>query len=142
MYALEAAIAQHVEQALQGQAASWRVFADASTPGRRDVPPMAIVALQPGGVTAQGLGAVQIGPRVLVQLVARRGPDAIALLDAALQAVCASLQGLAVGEQAGRKWERLQMQQFNTPLHEDEGLVCAELVFSTSARYMGNPQAQ
>ena len=137
----------HLEQwaadtAAQALGSAWRTFADCTTPGQRDRAPMCIVQLQPGSVAAQGVGAVQLAPILAVQLVARRGTPVPALMDAAVEAIVAALHGAAPGKLAGRFWERLVLQGITHPIFEDEGLVCAELLFQTSAKYMGCKDSQ
>ena len=139
MYQLEQWAADTAAQAL---GSSWRTFADCTTPGQRDRAPICIVQLQPGSVQAQGISAVQIAPTIAVQLVARRGMPVPALMDAAVEAIVAALHGAAPGKLAGRFWERLALQGITHPIFEDEGLVCAELLFQTSAKYMGSKDSQ
>ena len=139
MFTLELWAAGQMAQALGD---GWHCFADSTTPGRRDSAPMCIVQLQPGHVAAQGVGAVQVGPQIAVQLVARRTNATAALLGDAIATAIATLHGAAPGKQSGRFWERLALQSIAHPLIEDEGFVCAELMFSTSARYQGCADSQ
>lgn len=139
MFTLELWAAGELARAL---GSAWRTFADCTTPGQRDRAPMCIVQLQPGSVQAQGVGAVQLAPILAVQLVARRSNATAAMLGDAIAAAIGALHGAAPGKQDRRFWERLALQGITHPIFEDEGLVCAELLFQTSAKYMGCKDSQ
>ena len=139
MFTLEIWAADTLAKAL---GAGWHCYADCATPGRRDSAPMCIVQLQPGGVAANSGGAVQLQPMLSVQLVARRASGTAAALGEGIAAAVAALHGAAPGEHDGRLWERLALQSMAHPLVEDEGFICAELIFATSARYFGCADSQ
>lgn len=82
-------------------------------------------------------GAAMVAPEWAVTLMARRGPGAAELLDAALSAAICSLHGWVPGQVGGRGWEALDLARVQEPVFADEGVSGYEITFSTSALYMG-----
>lgn len=91
------------------------------------------------GIADSRTGAAMVAPEWAVLLMHRRSDDAAELLDAAFAAVFASLHNWQPGQCGGRGWERLQMTRVEAPEFADEGVVGYSLVFTTAARYIGQP---
>lgn len=138
MIALEPHIAQQLRTALP---AGWTVKGITEDGARNDYP-FASVAIGNANPADPAKSAVSLAVLWIVTLVVRKGPDASAALDAALTATLAGLHGWAPGEVAGRKWERLRVQQITTPeLDAPEGLAGLALAFQTAAKYDGHPDS-
>ena len=135
MLALEPVI---VEQLRSGLAAGWKVMGFTSDAGRRDGWPLASVSFVDGNVADSKAGAAAVQAAWRVTLIAKRGDQAAALVDAAFAAVMASLHNWAPpGEIGGRRWERLRLLQVTPPQYPEDGLVGLDLTFTTQARYDG-----
>lgn len=81
----------------------------------------------------------QVMPRLSVTLAIKRQATADAQLDAAMTAVIEALHHWMPGEQGGRPWEPLALEQIGSPEYIEAGFVGFVLVFSTSALYRGQP---
>jgi hypothetical protein len=143
MYQLEKLIADRLADAL---GTAWRVVADASTPGDRKTDKLLAVVKFAGAPAGDGSprgSGVQLQPQFGIQLVARNsiGAEAPAFLDGAVNTAIACLHGLAPGEVAGRRWERLALLQVRVPNFGDDGLVGCQLIFETNGDYAGNPDS-
>lgn len=117
---------------------AWSVYLRADAVDKRAVPAVE-VGIDGAQVADSKTGAVSLAPNWMVTLVVRRGDGAAAQLDAAFAAVVESLHNWAPGEQGGRKWERLRLVSVREPDFVEEGLAGMVLVFSTGARYDGQP---
>ncbi|WP_445289670.1 hypothetical protein [Variovorax atrisoli] len=135
MLALEPVI---VEQLRSGLAVGWKVMGLASDAGRRDGWPLASVSFVDGNVADSKTSAAAVQAAWRVTLIAKRGDQAVALVDAAFAAVMASLHNWAPpGEIGGRRWERLRLLQVTPAQYPEDGLVGVDLTFTTQARYDG-----
>lgn len=83
--------------------------------------------------------AVTLDPAYSVYLVVRRGSSAAFDLDAAMQAVVASLHNWRPGAIAGQQWRRVALRTVREPEFVDSGQAGYELVFTSSAVYHGAP---
>ena len=137
MLALEPAIVDRLRSELP---ALWTVKGVFSDSGRRDPDLFASVLFIDANVPASDVPGALVRPFWAITLMAKRSdPDPLAQLDAAFALVVEALQGWAPGHVAGRHWERLQLASVKPPPYPEAGLVGIELVFSTSARYDGQP---
>jgi len=134
MFALEPVIADRVRDVL---VAPWQVFGRSTDPGQRNRPPQAVVAFAATNVADSKTGAALVQAGWRISLTARKGDEAAGLLDAAFVAIVAQLHNWSPGEVAGRRWERLSLIQVIAPEDGEEGLVNADLVFNTAARFDG-----
>ena len=109
-------------------------------PANRSALPAADVRCTRARVADRKTGAVMLSPEWTVTLVLRRAADAAAVLDEALAAVLAQLQGWSPGQHGGRGWERLSLLDVSEPDFFDEGLAGYTLTFGTAAMYRGEEQ--
>ncbi len=137
MLGLESVIVERLRQVLT---AEWTVKGVFSDVGRRDPDQFASVLFIDANVPASDVPGALVRPFWAITLMAKRSdPDALVQLDTAFARVVEALQGWAPGQVAGRRWERLQLASVKPPPYPDNGLVGIELVFSTSARFDGQP---
>jgi hypothetical protein len=137
MLALEPAIVTRLRGELPG---TWAVKGIFSDTGKREPDLLASVLFIDANVPASDVPGALVRPFWAVTLMAKRSDaDALAHLDTAFALVVEALQGWAPGQVAGRRWERLQLASVKPPPYPDNGLVGVELVFSTSARFDGQP---
>lgn len=135
MLALEPVI---VDQLRAGLPSGWKVMGFASDAGRRDAWPLASVSFVDGNVADSKAGAAAVQAAWRVTLIAKRGEQAPAQVDAAFAAVMATLHNWAPpGEIGGRRWERMRLLQVTPPQYPEDGLVGLDLSFTTQARYDG-----
>lgn len=116
----------------------WQVRLRTDTADRRSLPAVDL-GCTGAGVADSKTGAVMIAPEWTATLMVRRGADAPAQIDPALEAVIASLHGWMPGKLGGRGWEALRLVSVQEPAFADEGVVGYELTFATAANYMGQP---
>ena len=136
MLALEPVI---VEQLRSGLAAGWKVMGFASDTGRRDAWPLASVSFVDGNVADSKAGAAAVQTAWRVTLIAKRGDQAVALIDGAFAASMSSLHNWQPADEVGgRRWERLRLLQVMPPQYPEDGLVGVDLTFTTQARYDGH----
>lgn len=137
MLALEPAIVTRLRGELPG---TWTVKGIFSDTGKREPDLLASVLFIDANVPASDVPGALVRPFWAITLMAKRSdPDALVQLDSAFARVVEALQGWAPGQIAGRRWERLQLASVKPPPYPDNGLVGIELVFSTSARFDGQP---
>jgi hypothetical protein len=137
MLALEPAIVTRLRGELPG---TWSVKGIFSDSGTRDPDLLASVLFVDANVPASDVPGALVRPFWAITLMAKRSDsDALVQLDSAFALVVEALQGWAPGQIAGRRWERLQLASVKPPPYPDTGLVGIELVFSTSARFDGQP---
>lgn len=137
MLALEPAIVARLREELPG---TWTVKGIFSDAGNRDADLLASVLFIDANVPASEVPGALVRPFWAITLMAKRSDaDALVHLDTAFAAVVKALQGWMPGQVAGRRWERLQLASVKPPPYPDSGLVGIELVFSTSARFDGQP---
>jgi hypothetical protein len=137
MLALEPAIVTRLRGELPG---TWTVKGIFSDTGKREPDLLASVLFIDANVPASDVPGALVRPFWAITLMAKRSdPDALVQLDSAFGRVVEALQGWAPGQIAGRRWERLQLASVKPPPYPDNGLVGIELVFSTSARFDGQP---
>lgn len=134
MLSLEAVIATRLRG---GLAPGWTVMGLSTDLGRRDAWPLVSVAFDDGDVPDSKAGAAAVRCAWRVTLVAKRGADVAALVDAAFADCMALLHNWAPGQVAGRLWERMRLVQIQPPQYPEDGLVGFDLTFSTQARYDG-----
>ena len=118
------------------QLTGWQVRLGTDNADRRSLPAVD-VRCTGANVADSRTGAAMVSPEWTATLVARRGPDAADLLDAAFAAVFGSLHNWAPGPHGGRGWEALRTVRVQEPAFADEGVVGYEITFSTAARYIG-----
>lgn len=136
MLALEPVIVEQLRSCL---APAWTVKGYTSDAGRRDAWPLASVSFVDGNVADSKAGAAAVQPAWRVTLVAKRGDEAAALIDAAFAATMAGLHNWTpAGEVGGRRWERLRLLQVMPPQYPEDGLAGIDLTFTTQARYEGH----
>ncbi|MET3915970.1 hypothetical protein ABID97_002752 [Variovorax sp. OAS795] len=137
MLALEPAIVARLRAELPE---TWTVKGMFSDSGRRDAELFASVLFIDGNVPASDAPGALVRPYWAITLMAKRSDaDAPVHLDSAFSRVIEALQGWTPGRIAGRRWERLQLASVKPPPYPEAGLVGIELVFSTSARFDGQP---
>ncbi|CAA2108213.1 hypothetical protein [Variovorax paradoxus] len=137
MFALEPAIVTRLRGELPQAWAVKGVFTDS---GKRDPDLLASVLFIDASVPASDVPGALVRPFWAVTLMAKRSDaEALAHLDGAFALVVEALQGWTPGRVAGRNWERLQLASVKPPPYPENGLVGIELVFSTSARFDGQP---
>ena len=137
MLALEPAIVARLRGELPGAWSVKGVFTDS---GKRDPALLASVLFVDANVPASEVPGALVRPLWAITLIAKRSDsEALAHLDSAFALVVEALQGWAPGQTAGRRWERFQLVRVKPPPFPDDGLVGVELVFSTSARFDGQP---
>jgi len=137
MLALEPAIVARLRAELPE---TWTVKGMFSDSGRRDAELFASVLFIDGNVPASDAPGALVRPFWAITLMAKRSDaDAPVHLDSAFSRVIEALQGWTPGAIAGRRWERLQLASVKPPPYPEAGLVGIELVFSTSARFDGQP---
>ena len=137
MLALEPAIVARLRGELPE---TWTVKGMFSDSGKRDAELFASVLFVDGNVPASDAPGALVRPYWAITLMAKRSDaDAPVNLDSAFSRVIAALQGWTPGQIAGRRWERLQLASVKPPPYPEAGLVGIELVFSTSARFDGQP---
>ncbi len=137
MLALEPAIVVRLRGELPG---TWTVKGMFTDSGKRDSELFASVAFVDSNVPASDAPGALVRPYWAVTLMAKRSdPEVASHIDTAFALVIAALQGWTPGQVAGRRWERLQLVSVKPPPYPENGLVGIELVFSTSARFDGQP---
>ena len=137
MLALEPVI---VERVRMGLSDLWTVKGMFSDAGKRDAALFASVLFVDADVTDSDIPGAMVRPQWAITLVARHSDaQAPVNLDDAFAGVVEVLQGWAPGLVAQRRWDRLQLVRVKPPPFLDNGLVGVELIFSTSARYDGQP---
>lgn len=132
------AVGNPIKERLAVLLGAWSVYLRTDTEDKREGP-AAEIAIDGAQVADSKTGAVSLAPNWVVTLVVRRGDAAAGQLDAAFAAVVESLHNWAPGEQGGRRWERLRLVSVREPDFVKEGLAGMALVFSTGARYDGQP---
>lgn len=120
------------------QLTGWAVRSSTESTERRTLPAVD-VRCTGANVADRKQGAALVAPEWTVLLMMRRAPDAADMLDAAFAAVFASLHNWMPGQVGGRGWEPLQLARVQEPVFADTGDVGYEMVFSTAARYIGDP---
>lgn len=135
MLALEPVIVARVRAAL----AVWTVMGFTSDKGSRSARPLASVSFADCRVADSKAGAVNVQPGYRVTLLTTKGDEAAALVDAAFVAVVGALHNWKPGEVAGRRWERLSLLLVGAPQYPEDGLVGVDLLFTTGARFDGQP---
>lgn len=135
MLALEPIITARAQAAL---GAGWRCigFTDA---GERKTYPQASIMFATAQVVDSKTGAVNLQPAWQITLAVRRGVTAAGLLDTAIAALIGHLHNWPPGQAGGRAWNHLALLQAGAPQYLDDGLVGVELIFTTHARYDGQP---
>lgn len=118
---------------------AWDVRTNLEAADRRVLPAVDVRCTR-ARVADRNTGAVLISPEWTVTLVLRRGVDAGALLDDALDAVIGALHSWPPGQHGGRGWERLALLDVTEPDFADEGMAGYTLTFGTAAMYRGQEQ--
>ncbi|MDH6168116.1 hypothetical protein M2282_003267 [Variovorax boronicumulans] len=137
MLALEPAIVTRLRGELPG---TWTVKGVFTDSGKRDPVLLVSVLFVDANVPASDVPGALVRPFWAITLMAKRGdPEALVHLDSAFALVVEALQGWTPGQVAGRRWERLQLVSVKPPPYPDDGFVGIELIFSTSARFDGQP---
>lgn len=136
MLALEPVIVDRLRAVLAG---AWTVMGLTSDKGSRDSFPLASLSFTDGRVPDSKTGAVSVQPIWRLTLVHRKNDQAATVVDAAFAAAIEALHNWTPGQVSGRRWERLALVQFGAPQYPEDGLVGVELLFTTSARYDGQP---
>lgn len=137
MLALEPAIVTRLRGELPG---TWSVKGIFSDSGKREPDLLASVFFVDANVPASEAPGALVRPFWAITLMAKRSdPEAATQLDGAFAVVIEALHGWTPGQIAGRRWERLQLVSVKPPPYPENGLVGIELVFSTSARFDGQP---
>jgi len=135
--ALEPAIVDRLRGELPS---AWTVKGMFSDNGKRESDLFASVMFVDANVPASDAPGALVRPYWAITLMAKRSDaEAAARLDGAFALVVEALQGWTPGQVAGRRWERLQLASVKPPPFPEAGLVGIELVFSTSARFDGQP---
>jgi len=114
---------------------TWDVRDGMSTVSRQAFPAVDL-RIEGAGVAADGLSMVTVSPGISVRLIAERGADVAADLDAAFVAVIAALHGLRLQEVGGRAWSWLKLSVVRDLPVIDVYVGC-ELVFVTEAQFGG-----
>ena len=114
----------------------WAVRAGTDLADRRMLPAVEIAC--DGADVNASLSVVKIDPRWVVTLMLRRGDNTADMLDAAFAAVLTSLHSFTPGQQAGRYWSVLALQQVQAPQFGDEGLAGIVMTFKTGTAYLTN----
>lgn len=136
-------LADPIRTRLQGLAAlnGWTVRLAIETASRKAVPAAEVAApiAQPAGVSHSG---AQLEVQWAVALIVPQAAGAVAQLNAAFGEVFRALHGWAPGQQGGRNWAALRLVSASPPPEieaREPGLIEYQLVFSTSARFDGQP---
>lgn len=136
-------LADPIRSRLQALSAlsGWPVRLAIETVSRKAVPAVDIAA-----ALAQPLGNSRSGTQMEVQwavsLIVPQAAGATAQINAAFGAVLGALHGWMPGEQGGRRWDALRLVSASPPPEteaREPGLIEYQLVFSTSARFDGQP---
>jgi len=137
MLALEPAIVERLRSEFPE---TWNVKGMFSDTGEREPDLLGSVLFIDANVPVSEAPGALVRPFWAVTFMARCGdPGALVLLDDAFARAVEALHGWAPGQVAGRRWERLQLVRVKPPPYPENGLVGIELVFSTSARFDGQP---
>ncbi|MFM2254186.1 MAG: hypothetical protein RJB68_2523 [Pseudomonadota bacterium] len=132
------AVGNPIKDRLADLLTDWSVRLRTDVVEKRQFPAVE-VGIDGAQVADSKTGAVSLTPNWAVTLVVRRGDLAAAQLDEAFAGVVESLHNWAPGAQGGRNWERLRLVSVREPDFADEGVAGVVLVFSTGARYDGQP---
>ena len=137
MLALEPAIVGRLRGELPD---TWTVKGMFSDGGKRESDLFASVMFVDANVPASEAPGALVRPYWAVTFMAKRSdPEAALHLDIAFARGIEALHGWTPGLLAGRRWERLLLVGVKPPPLPEAGLVGIELVFSTSARFDGQP---
>lgn len=112
----------------------WDVRSAADEVSRKPVPAVEVAPAGAGAKDQQA--AVTVVVAWSVRLIVTRGAGATALLDTAFEAAIGALHNWKPGTE-GRAWMRMYLADVRPADIEDLGLVAFELIFQTSAPYLG-----
>ena len=116
----------------------WDVRTDIEHSNRQPVPAVD-VRCEEARVTSARMSGLLLSPMWRITLAVKRSDAAVTTLDAALSGVIESLHNWMPGTHGGRSWEPLQLVQVVHQPFQDAAVVGYELMFSTGAKYVGQP---
>lgn len=116
--------------------AGWAVRNELDVEDRKELPAATVACIGATVETGQRKGMLQ--PRWQITLATRRDAGALTALDAALEAVIASLHGWLPPQDAnGRRWEPLAIASVLPPEYPEAGISAYVITFTTAGLYRG-----
>ena len=133
MFLALSTIADHLRRVPHFQ--TWDVR-DGMTLVSRQAFPAVDLRIEGAAIQAEGLANVTVSPSISVRLIAERGAEVPASMDAAFSAVIAALHGLRLKDTTGRAWSWLKLSAVRELPVVDSYVGC-ELIFMNQSEFPG-----